>query len=151
MHAFLEVAWYSGARMGGIRALDLGDYDPEEQSLQFHHLPETGTPLKNKYDGERKVGINDHVVECLDTYILRERSDKRDERGREPLSPDDRVGRRSPRSARGAIRAPIPVSGWRARTARSECHVPGRNAQRPASVRHRDPHTASARAQSPGN
>lgn len=85
MHAFLELGWNTGARMGGLRALDLGDYDAGEQSLEFVHRPDTDTPLKNKRDGERKVGIPDAVVECLETYLARERSDKRDDYGREPL------------------------------------------------------------------
>ncbi|WP_410764915.1 tyrosine-type recombinase/integrase [Haloferax sp. DFSO60] len=84
-HAFLEVAWHTGARMGGIRALDLSDFDQEERSLEFRHQPATGTPLKNKTDGERVVGVPQAVVDALDTYIARERSDKRDEYGREPL------------------------------------------------------------------
>jgi len=85
MHAFLEVAWHSGARMGSIRGLDLGDYHAQEQYLAFHHRPSSGTPLKNKHDGERFVGIAEPVCETLDVYIARERSEKRDEHGREPL------------------------------------------------------------------
>ncbi|WP_042663779.1 site-specific integrase [Haloferax sp. ATB1] len=84
-HAFLEVTWHTGARMGGIRALDLGDFDREERSLEFRHQPETETPLKNKEDGERVVGLPEPVVDALDEYIARERSDKRDEYGRQPL------------------------------------------------------------------
>jgi site-specific recombinase XerD len=85
MHAFLEVAWHSGARMGSIRALDLGDYHSDEQYLVFDHRPSTETPLKNDVDGERFVGLNEQVCEALDYYIDRERSDKRDEHGRQPL------------------------------------------------------------------
>ncbi|MBO4248409.1 site-specific integrase [Halomicrobium sp. IBSBa] len=85
MHAFLEVAWHTGARMGGLRALDLEDYDEDDQSLYFRHRPSSDTPLKNKAEGERLVGIADPVCEALDTYIVRERADKRDEYGREPL------------------------------------------------------------------
>ncbi|QIO24377.1 tyrosine-type recombinase/integrase [Haloarcula sp. JP-L23] len=85
MHAFLEVAWHTGARMGGLRGLDLDDYNADDQYLEFRHRPSSGTPLKNKGDGERYVGIADPVCEALETYIARERSDKRDEYGREPL------------------------------------------------------------------
>lgn len=85
MHAFLEVAWHTGARMGSIRGLDLADYHPEEQYLEFNHRPSTDTPLKNKHAGERYVGIAEDVCEALDVYRDRERSDKRDENGREPL------------------------------------------------------------------
>lgn len=35
MHAVLEVIWHVGARMGASKALDLEDFNPEEQSLAF--------------------------------------------------------------------------------------------------------------------
>lgn len=82
-HAFLEVAWHTGARMSGIRALDLGDFDPDRQTLEFRHRPPTR--LKNKEEGERVVGISKPVVKALRTYVARERFDKRDDEGREPL------------------------------------------------------------------
>ncbi|AFK19046.2 phage integrase/site-specific recombinase [Haloferax mediterranei ATCC 33500] len=84
-HALLEVAWHTGARMGGLRSLDLSDFDASEQTFQFVHRPDSGTPLKNKTDGERIVGVPKTVVDVLNTYIARERSDKRDDSGREPL------------------------------------------------------------------
>lgn len=84
-HAFLEVAWHVGARMGGIRSLDLRDFDRDAQTLHFQHRPETGTGLKNKTEGERIVGVSSSVVDVLRSYIARERFDIRDEHGREPL------------------------------------------------------------------
>lgn len=84
-HAYLEVVWYTAARMGSIRALDIGDYDPDEGYVSFQHKPSSGTPLKNKHDGERLVGLPQPCCDVLDTYIARERFDKRDEHGREPL------------------------------------------------------------------
>jgi site-specific recombinase XerD len=85
MHAFLEVAWHTGARLAAIRGLDREDYDADARTLHFQHRPSTDTPLKNKADGERLVGVTEAVCEALDTYIARERSDKRDDAGREPL------------------------------------------------------------------
>lgn len=85
MHAFLELAWHTGARVGSIRGLDLGDLDAGDQYVEFTHRPSTETPLKNKRDGERYVGLAAEVVDVLEGYIARERSDKRDEHGREPL------------------------------------------------------------------
>jgi site-specific recombinase XerD len=84
-HAFLEVAWNTGARVGGLRSLDLDDYSADAGTLAFRHRESTGTPLKNKEDGERIVGIPPAVCEALDVYIKRERFDKRDEHGRRPL------------------------------------------------------------------
>ncbi|AGN02824.1 integrase protein [Salinarchaeum sp. Harcht-Bsk1] len=83
-HAVLEVAWHVGCRMSGLRALDLRDYDPDAQTLEFRHRP-PHTRLKNKEAGERVVGISEQVVAALETYIARERVDKRDDQGREPL------------------------------------------------------------------
>ncbi|MFT4921024.1 MAG: site-specific recombinase XerD [Haloarculaceae archaeon] len=84
-HAFLELAWYTGARLGALRGLDLEDYDPEKQRVYFRHQPSTETPLKNKVQGERYVGISENVVAAIDAYIERERTDKRDVHGRRPL------------------------------------------------------------------
>jgi len=84
-HAFLEVAWHTGCRMGGVLALDLDDYDPDRGTLHFKHRPDLGTTLKNKEEGERIVGINDDVVDALDLYIARDRPRKSDDYGREPL------------------------------------------------------------------
>lgn len=85
MHAFLELAWHTGARVGSIRGMDLPDYHPDEQYVEVVHRPSTGTPLKNKGQGERRIGLSDAVCDVLDTYIDRERWDQRDEHGREPL------------------------------------------------------------------
>lgn len=84
-HAWLELAWHTGARMGAIRGLDLEDYHPDAGYVEFIHRPDQGTPLKNKTDGERLVTISDAVVEALDLYIARERGNARDEFGREAL------------------------------------------------------------------
>ena len=84
-HATLELLWHAGPRIGGVRALDLDDYHPDEQYVEFRHRPSTGTPLKNKHDGERLVGLSHDVTEALDVYVARERVDKRDDHGRSPL------------------------------------------------------------------
>lgn len=84
-HAFLEVAWHTGARIGTLRGLDVEDFDAEAGTLTFRHRPSTGTPLKNKDDAERIVAISSDVVEALRVYMERERSDKRDDHGRQPL------------------------------------------------------------------
>jgi site-specific recombinase XerD len=83
-HVTLEVFWVTGCRMGAFRGLDLGDYHPDKRYLDFQHRPPE-TPLKNGEDGERAVKLPPAVCDALDTYIARERFDKRDEQGREPL------------------------------------------------------------------
>jgi site-specific recombinase XerD len=83
-HALLEVLWYTGARLGGVRALDLDDYHSEERYVEFRHRPDTDTPLKNDSDGERAVGLPETVCEVLDGYIRQYRVDAY-ENGRQPL------------------------------------------------------------------
>lgn len=84
-HAFLELAWYTGARMGGIRGLDLDDVDFEEGFVHFRHRPGSDTPLKNAYEGERVVGISQPVIEALRAYVAEERPKVDDGNGRRPL------------------------------------------------------------------
>ena len=85
-HAFLELAWWTGARQGGLRALDLRDVHlGENPYVDFRHRPETGTPLKNKLGGERPVALTDEMAEVLDHYMRNNRFDVRDEHGRQPF------------------------------------------------------------------
>lgn len=99
-HALLTFVWYTGCRIGGVRALDLENYDSENQRVTFLHQPERGTPLKNGRDGERAVGLPDFVCDVLDEYIANHRYDKYDEHGNRPLF-TSQVGRPS----KNAIRA----------------------------------------------
>lgn len=85
-HALLEVAWFTGARQGGIRALDLRDIELDEKPyLRFRHRPDSGTPLKNKISGERSVAIGREMADVLRTYISEYRLEVRDDHGRQPL------------------------------------------------------------------
>ncbi|MFB6113616.1 MAG: tyrosine-type recombinase/integrase [Halodesulfurarchaeum sp.] len=98
-HVLLELLWSTGARQGGLRALDLRDAHLDDAYLDFRHRPETDTPLKNKLRGERPVAIGDAVVSSLRTYIRDHRYDVRDEHGRQPLLASTR-GRPSPQTFR---------------------------------------------------
>jgi len=84
-HALLELAWHTGARLGAIRGLDLRDFDADDRYVEFVHRPSTDTPLKNKLDGERMVGLGEPVVEALREYARNGRHDIHDEHGRSPL------------------------------------------------------------------
>ncbi|MEA5408729.1 site-specific integrase [Haloarculaceae archaeon H-GB2-1] len=84
-HALLEVLWFTGARLSGVRALDLSDYNSEIGVLRFVNRPDEGTRLKNGDDGERPVAIPETVTQVLDDYIKRERFDRRDRFGRASL------------------------------------------------------------------
>jgi len=84
-HALLEVLWFTGCRLGAVRALDLRDFDPSDQSLAFGHRPDTGTPLKKAGNGERVVALAHENVEALEHYINQNRHETRDQDGRQPL------------------------------------------------------------------
>lgn len=85
-HAFLELAWMTGARQGGLRALDLQDVHlGEKPYVDFRHRPETGTPLKNKLRGERPVALNAEIADVLREYQRNHRYDVHDDHGRQPL------------------------------------------------------------------
>ena len=108
-HAVLEVAWFTARRVQAISGLDKPDYvrDPDDDDpadgpyLDFHHRADRGTRLKNELDSEDPVEISDDVADVLDHYIARERNEKRDENGREPLF-TTRQGRASIGKIRGA-------------------------------------------------
>lgn len=108
-HAVTELAWFTGRRVQAIAGLDLSDYvrEPDEDDpadgpyLDFKHRPDTGTRLKNTVDSEEPVEISEDVADTLDHYIARERNDKRDTNGREPLF-TTRQGRASIGKIRGA-------------------------------------------------
>lgn len=85
-HVFLELAWYTGARKGGLTALDLQDVHlGENPYVYFRHRPDTATPLKNKMAGERPVGLHRETADALKAYISDYRYDNRDDHGRQPL------------------------------------------------------------------
>lgn len=73
-HALLEVLWLCGLRVGEARALDVSDFDADEQRLAVRHRPEGGTSLKNGHGGERLVALNERVSEVLTDYLQYHRS-----------------------------------------------------------------------------
>jgi integrase len=85
-HVSLLLMWRTAARRGGVRALDLEDFDEEDRALCFRHRPEQGTPLKNGKAGERDVALSAHVAQVVEDYIHSpNRHSVTDEYGRSPL------------------------------------------------------------------
>lgn len=87
-HVLFELMWNLGARIGGIRALDVDDYhqtSPDGPYIEFTHRPETGTPLKNGWKSERKPPIEEDLSELLNDFIEARRPDVEDNHGRKPL------------------------------------------------------------------
>ena len=84
-HVTATLLWHTMLRMGSVRALDIKDYDPEEQSLRLRHRPDTGTPLKNKREGEQIIAVSGEVCLVLDDWIREQRPQVMDDYGRNPL------------------------------------------------------------------
>ena len=84
-HVTATLLWHTMLRMGSVRALDVEDYDPEEQSLRLRHRPDTDTPLKNKREGERIIAVSSEVCLVLDDWIREQRPEVTDDHGRNPL------------------------------------------------------------------
>jgi integrase len=85
-HVTLLIMWRTSARRGGVRSLDLEDFDPEERALCFRYRPKQGTPLKNGERGERDVSLKPHVSQVIEDYIRSpDRHQVTDDYGRDPL------------------------------------------------------------------
>ena len=84
-HVCFLLMWRALLRRGAIRTLDVGDYNPQEMSLEVEHRPDTDTPIKNKQRGERFIALNDEVCAVLDDWLADQRPDVEDEHGRDPL------------------------------------------------------------------
>ncbi|WP_336327868.1 tyrosine-type recombinase/integrase [Halovenus sp. HT40] len=85
-HVTLLLMWRTSARRGGVRALDLEDFDQDDRALAFRHRPDTGTPLKNAEAGERDVSLSEPVATVISDYIdSPNRHNVVDDHGRDPL------------------------------------------------------------------
>ena len=94
-HVLWTLVWHTGARLGGVRALDLEDceLDTRKPGLNFVHRPPS-TPLKNDEKGERFNRISDRIATILQDYVDGPRHDVLDDDGRAPLvtTQNGRVG-----------------------------------------------------------
>ncbi|ELZ37509.1 tyrosine-type recombinase/integrase [Halorubrum tebenquichense] len=84
-HTAFYILWHTGMRSGGLRGLDVEDYDSHNGILSIRHRPETATPLKNKERTERDVSIKTAVTAVLDDYLEMHHPYVEDEHGRVPL------------------------------------------------------------------
>ncbi|AZH26853.1 tyrosine-type recombinase/integrase [Haloplanus aerogenes] len=84
-HALFILLWDTGARISGVRALDVDDFDPAERTVTFRNRPESDTRLKNGASSERMNVLSERTVDVLSDYIRNKRSAKTDDYGREPL------------------------------------------------------------------
>jgi len=84
-HVIIEILWHTGIRLGALHSLDVDDYDPEAERLDFHHRPDSGTRLKNGSEGERMIALDSDVCRVIEDWIEYHRHDVEDDYGREPL------------------------------------------------------------------
>ncbi|UPW01657.1 site-specific integrase [Halorussus gelatinilyticus] len=84
-HMLFVLAWSTGARTGALRSLDLADYGPQDEYVEFVHRPDTDTRLKNGSNGERMVALRPETCAIIDDYIAETRPNVTDEYGRKPL------------------------------------------------------------------
>lgn len=114
-HALFHTLWHVGCRIGGVLALDKGDFVQTRDGdlLQFRNRKSTGTPLKNGNSGERDVTISDDLSETLVDYIEVKREDVTDDYGREPLftTPHDRLPRQRAYKSMVPITRPCELTG----------------------------------------
>lgn len=82
-HVWFLIAWRTCARISSLRALDVEDYDPDDQFIYFREREET--KLKNGASGERPVAISDETCTILNDYLDQNRIDTQDKHGRNPL------------------------------------------------------------------
>ena len=84
-HVILELLWAAGMRVGELRAIDVGDLDTDNNRIKVQHRPVGGTPLKNKYGGERIVTFPERIMTLLTDYIEQNRPSYTDSNSRRPL------------------------------------------------------------------
>ncbi|APE95717.1 tyrosine-type recombinase/integrase [Halodesulfurarchaeum formicicum] len=99
-HVSIVLMWHTMMRVGGVHALDIEDYNPGKQYIKVRHRPDTGTPIKNKNDGERMVALSDQLCEVLDDWLDAKRPVVTDDYGREPL-----LASREGRTSKTTLRA----------------------------------------------
>lgn len=85
-HVTLQLIWHGLLRRGSLRAIDVEDCELDgNPAIQIKHRKHTGTPLKNKSDGDRWIAIKHDVAEIVNDYISNTRHDVEDNHGRTPL------------------------------------------------------------------
>jgi len=84
-HVVFHLLWHTGMRSGSARGLDVDDYDSDGGFVEIHHRPDTGTPLKNKENGERHINLIRELCDTLDDFLKFNHGNVADDHGRMPL------------------------------------------------------------------
>lgn len=104
----IVLLWHTMIRVGGVHALDVDDSDPDEQSVKVRYRPETGTPIKNQGEGERKVSLSDQICDLLADWLATQRHSS-DRRIRPRTAPGFEAGTNEQDDASG-LRLPLDAS-----------------------------------------
>lgn len=112
-HTLFALLWDTGFRMGTVRAIDIDDYYPDDQYVEIHHRPNTGTPLKNGQNAEREVNLHQWVCNIIDDYVSINRKSVQDDHNRDPLltTPHGRPAKSNIRAHINALTRPCYYSG----------------------------------------
>lgn len=84
-HVLFTLMWRTGLRIDEVHTLDLDDYHPDEQYIEIHHRPDTGTGLADGRAAERHVALAAETCDLIEDYRGNHRHDVTDEYDREPL------------------------------------------------------------------
>lgn len=84
-HAQFLTLWDTSARIWGIQALDLGDFDRETGTVKFINWAESESRMKNGHNGERMNVLDRKTVSVLRDFIREHRYNSDDYFGRQPL------------------------------------------------------------------
>jgi integrase len=101
-HTLILLLWGTGLRMGSVRALNLNDFNPEDEHVSVCHRPGSDTPVKNEQNGERLVALDPSTCAVLSDYIEVNRPEVTDDFGREPLLATEN-GRPSKNTVRATV------------------------------------------------
>lgn len=84
-HVVLTLMWHTMMRVGAVHALDVEDYDSDQQCIAVVHRPETGTPIKNGERGQRIIALSEEVCQLLNDWVADRRPSVLGEYDRQPL------------------------------------------------------------------
>lgn len=115
----LAIIWETAMRRSAVRALDVSDWNSDEQVLHVRNREEEATRLKNGGKGERDVAVTDRTAELIDAWIEGPRPNETDENGREPL-----ITTTQGRVSGGCIQTDV-YDALRPRRIREECSCEG--------------------------
>ncbi|SFS72116.1 tyrosine-type recombinase/integrase [Halostagnicola kamekurae] len=84
-HVIFHLLWHTGIRTSTLRAFDVTDFHPGEGYIKAVNRESTGTPLKNRTQGEREINLGSGLVQTLNDWVHDQHPRVEDDHGRMPL------------------------------------------------------------------